>query len=60
MEHVILCFIYSIVLSLDRNDDYDRDPKNGPGGERETYDGPAGMDPDGIIQSNWDEVSFKQ
>jgi len=25
-------------------------------GESDKYDGPAGMDPDGVIDSNWDEV----
>merc|ERR1719187_2082763 len=29
-----------------------RDERGGGG-----YDGPAGMDPDGIIESNWDEVT---
>jgi hypothetical protein len=37
---------------LFRNDEYEGAPKNGP----EVYDGPAGMNPDGIIESNWDEV----
>lgn len=23
---------------------------------KETYDGPAGMEPEGVIQSNWNEV----
>uniref|UniRef100_A0A1L8DH04 Eukaryotic initiation factor 4A n=1 Tax=Nyssomyia neivai TaxID=330878 RepID=A0A1L8DH04_9DIPT len=35
------------------------DGKNGPPAERERereYDGPAGMDPDGVIDSNWNEV----
>uniref|UniRef100_A0A1W7R9F4 Eukaryotic initiation factor 4A n=1 Tax=Hadrurus spadix TaxID=141984 RepID=A0A1W7R9F4_9SCOR len=36
------------------------DARNGPDGEKERpdreYDGPPGMDPDGIIESNWDEV----
>jgi translation initiation factor 4A len=25
-------------------------------GERPRYDGPAGMDPDGLIDSNWDDI----
>lgn len=41
-------------------------PKNGteerPEGEAEerggNYDGPPGMDPDGVIESNWDKVSL--
>ena len=27
-----------------------------PKEEGRGYDGPAGMDPDGVIDSNWDEV----
>ncbi|XP_065347770.1 eukaryotic initiation factor 4A-I-like isoform X2 [Cloeon dipterum] len=35
------------------NDEYEGGPgKNGP----EVYDGPAGMNPDGVIESNWNEV----
>ncbi|XP_022914378.1 eukaryotic initiation factor 4A-I [Onthophagus taurus] len=30
--------------------------KNGPEKEPPTYDGPPGMDPDGVIESNWEEV----
>ncbi|KAF7284032.1 hypothetical protein GWI33_022652 [Rhynchophorus ferrugineus] len=32
--------------------------KNGPASEKERqgYDGPPGMDPDGVIESNWEEV----
>lgn len=38
--------------------DSDRDRKNGPSeGEAPMYAGPAGMDPDGIIESNWEVVS---
>jgi len=33
-----------------RNDEWNSDRKE------ERYDGPAGMDPDGVIDSNWDEV----
>lgn len=42
-----------------RNDDqWPGDSKNGPSeSEQPTYDGPPGMDPDGIIESNWDLVS---
>lgn len=42
-----------------RNDDqWPGDSKNGPSeGEQPAYDGPPGMDPDGIIESNWDVVS---
>merc|ERR1712032_1102337 len=35
-----------------RNDEWNSDR---PAEERK-YDGPAGMDPDGVIDSNWDEV----
>lgn len=32
-------------------------PRNGPAStEREQYDGPPGMEVDGVIQSNWDEA----
>jgi hypothetical protein len=44
LTYVTVCF---------RNDEYEGESKNGP---PETYDGPAGMNPDGIIESNWDEV----
>jgi len=37
-----------------RNDEWNSDrPKDE---ERKQYDGPAGMEPDGVIDSNWDEV----
>lgn len=44
-----------------RNDDqWPGDSKNGPSeSEQPTYDGPPGMDPDGIIESNWDVVSLR-
>merc|ERR1712212_230358 len=35
-----------------RNDEWNSGREGGEGG----YDGPAGMDPDGLIESNWDEV----
>merc|ERR1712107_844899 len=36
-----------------RNDEWNSDrPKD----ESQGYDGPAGMEPDGVIDSNWDEV----
>ena len=38
-----------------RNDEWS-ESKNGPPTDREHYDGPPGMEVDGIIQSNWDEV----
>lgn len=49
---LILCF---------RNDDqWAGDSKNGPSeSDQQTYDGPPGMEPDGIIESNWDVVSSK-
>lgn len=39
-----------------RSEEWD---KNGPPSEKESqgYDGPPGMDPDGIIESNWEEVT---
>ncbi|KAK0180156.1 hypothetical protein PV327_005825 [Microctonus hyperodae] len=41
-----------------RNDDqWSGEPKNGPSeGEVPVYGGPSGMDPDGVIESNWEEV----
>ena len=38
-----------------RNDEWNSDRPQ----EERKYDGPAGMDPDGVIDSNWDEVSKK-
>lgn len=35
------------------------DRKNGPGVKEDkgsSYDGPAGMDVEGVIESNWDQV----
>lgn len=44
-----------LTLYFSRNDDWSSDrPK-----EERGYDGPAGMEPDGLIESNWDEVSSK-
>lgn len=43
-----------IVVHFFRNEDWE---KNGPSEkEQPTYDGPPGMDPDGVIESNWEEV----
>ena len=36
-----------------RNDEWNSDRPQ----EERKYDGPAGMDPDGVIDSNWDEVN---
>ena len=44
-----------LTLYFSRNDDWSSDrPK-----EERGYDGPAGMEPDGLIESNWDEVISK-
>ncbi|KAG8334260.1 Eukaryotic initiation factor 4A-II [Homalodisca vitripennis] len=44
-------------MSCCRGDDWSGDPKNGQNDkEQGGYDGPPGMEPDGIIESNWDEV----
>ncbi|PSN41835.1 Eukaryotic initiation factor 4A [Blattella germanica] len=41
----------------DRRNDYSGgEPRNGPNEKEQTYDGPPGMEPDGIIESNWEEV----
>ncbi|CAK9810799.1 Eukaryotic initiation factor 4A-II [Anthophora quadrimaculata] len=41
-----------------RNDDqWAGDSKNGPSeSDQQSYEGPPGMDPDGVIESNWDVV----
>ena len=39
-----------------RNDEWNSDRPQ----EERKYDGPAGMDPDGVIDSNWDEVNIKR
>ena len=36
-----------------RNDEWNSDRPKEDGSK---YDGPAGMEPDGVIDSNWDEV----
>ncbi|CAD1479346.1 unnamed protein product, partial [Heterotrigona itama] len=42
------------------DDQWAGDSKNGPSeSDQQTYDGPPGMEPDGIIESNWDVVSSK-
>lgn len=43
-------------MSFDKRDGNWSDYKNGPPTDREHYDGPPGMEVDGIIQSNWDEA----
>lgn len=46
--------IIDILSYVFRNEDWE---KNGPSEkEQPAYDGPPGMDPDGIIESNWEEV----
>ena len=43
-----------VVTPPPRNDEWNSErPKE----ESKGYDGPAGMEPDGMIDSNWDEVS---
>ena len=37
-----------------RNDEWNSDRPKEDGSK---YDGPAGMEPDGVIDSNWDEVT---
>ena len=37
---------------LCRNDEWNSERPS----EERKYDGPAGMDPDGVIDSNWEEV----
>ena len=42
-----------IMSDISRNDEWNSDRPQ----EERKYDGPAGMDPDGVIDSNWDEVN---
>ncbi|KAJ9576938.1 hypothetical protein L9F63_006464 [Diploptera punctata] len=40
-----------------RNEEWSgSEPRNGPNEKEQTYDGPPGMDPDGVIESTWEEV----
>jgi len=41
-----------IMSDISRNDEWNSDRPQ----EERKYDGPAGMDPDGVIDSNWDEI----
>ena len=41
-------------MILPRNDEWNSDRPKEDGSK---YDGPAGMEPDGVIDSNWDEVT---
>lgn len=45
------------ILLFSRGEEWS-DPKNGPGDKEQSYEssGPPGMEPDGIIESNWEEV----
>lgn len=40
------------MADVSRNDEWNSDRPQ----EERKYDGPAGMDPDGVIDSNWEEV----
>ena len=40
-------------MPISRNDEWNSDRPKEDGSK---YDGPAGMEPDGVIDSNWDEV----
>ena len=40
---------------LCRNDEWNSERPS----EERKYDGPAGMDPDGVIDSNWEEVRLR-
>ena len=42
----------SNMIDICRNDEWNSDRPS----EERKYDGPAGMDPDGVIDSNWEEV----
>ena len=48
-----ICAFADIFTFCNRNDEWNTDrPKE----EGKGYEGPAGMDPDGVIDSNWEEV----
>lgn len=50
---IVLFFTDPFIMSdIARNDEWNSDRPQ----EERKYDGPAGMDPDGVIDSNWDEV----
>ena len=60
-----LALLFFILLFREENWSAGKTPKNGTeagpeAGEGEdrggNYDGPPGMDPDGVIESNWDKV----
>ena len=42
----------ALIGDICRNDEWNSDRPS----EERKYDGPAGMDPDGVIDSNWEEV----
>ena len=46
-----------IVNNGSRSDEWNSDRPKDEGGDRK-YEGPAGMEPEGVIDSNWDEVSW--
>lgn len=39
-----------------KNGTDERPEREGEAEDRGNYDGPPGMDPDGVIESNWDKV----
>ena len=45
----------AVMSDICRNDEWNSDRPS----EERKYDGPAGMDPDGVIDSNWEEVSLR-
>ena len=54
-SHCFLFYRTFIMSDIARNDEWNSDRPQ----EERKYDGPAGMDPDGVIDSNWDEVRRK-
>ena len=55
-EIVYSCIVEEFsILICPRNDEWNSDRPKEDGSK---YDGPAGMEPDGVIDSNWDEVSL--
>ena len=45
----------AVMSDICRNDEWNSDRPS----EERKYDGPAGMDPDGVIDSNWEEVRLR-
>ncbi len=50
---------YFLLYRENSDDQWGPDIKNGPEkNEKGDYDGPVGMEPEGVIESNWDQVNL--